>query len=844
MSQQAVDSPLPGFRKDGYTMMPRKTAHVQSTGLAWKEPPTLDVEGKLYLSPTMYRLPAKAHGTSPAQTVIATAPMGAGKTKSLLSFLETLDANVTVLVIVPSRALADSIRDGYPGFHSYLETPRDQWTPILSPKFVVCVPSLPKISGRYDVVIADEVCSILSIALASIVSDHASVLESLERHMFPLPESHRRAFYLDAMFSDETLAWLGEKIQDKGNMVAFRYHTPLRQLPFTKVLMYPDLNSVLRGFVECVHRKEKVVLVTNCATMFRYLSVLLHSNDESLRAHCDFDIDTSTMNIALFTANEASACHELIEKGPVEDDQEGYGKIFTPVLGAGCSFTWPIDRVFGVFNTKSGQPAQAVQMLGRFRNVNSKTAYVTVLPGGEPPSTTFEQFVTMAIHNREADAIRYFRGLFPPGVSAEDSGPESIVPFLDKTAPIAKRAKTLVDSFKGAIENHRSVFERAWNARALPYDLAPALKTNSSMIELYCVSRMDDTKPPVLRKRTLAQFIRDATDLSSPDPKRHAAECRGSNPLTSQAVENHVFGSGRAEAPSEAPVPASVIRFISDIAFECIPRAVELTTIYNLLCAMSTVTGMTSTTAPLNAMPPVEFYVQFFEILAWPCSAEGICLREGKFEISDLTLIGQWERLYLLFSGELGRHAREWTCLPAASAIGNVIKQQLLPSKKKPTAGEQLKSMRSLVHGFVSHIGIRLEEASCTRPRADALPAMVSLYGPCQADGLGRLRIYTFDDSRFHCTWLSLVSRAIHTHARMVRSHCANHVLYPPGISDLFIDGQERQDRFRDLMEVWDNTLNKPCGFVSEPENPKADQEEVKKWSHEAVSLECLVGPA
>lgn len=113
------------------------------------------------------------------ETIVIKAEKGSGKTEAMIRWMEAICPK-TVLVVSHSRALVrklcQDLEDPLPDIVHY----RDNKGDIFAPRVACCLNSVPRLAMKYDVVVIDELDSLLGAMDSELISSKAAVLGRLE----------------------------------------------------------------------------------------------------------------------------------------------------------------------------------------------------------------------------------------------------------------------------------------------------------------------------------------------------------------------------------------------------------------------------------------------------------------------------------------------------------------------------------------------------------------------------------------------------------------------------------------------------------------------------------------
>ncbi|GAX86005.1 hypothetical protein CEUSTIGMA_g13421.t1 [Chlamydomonas eustigma] len=134
--------------------------------------------------------------------VVIRACMGVGKTKELKSHLlraNAADPKTRILVLTFRRSLAFALHGVFNActelaFQSYMDVDRENGMYLDVPRLIVQLDSLPLVWGEFDIVVIDEVLSVILHTRSNLISNHTNVIRKLQY----LIKSSRQVVMMDA----------------------------------------------------------------------------------------------------------------------------------------------------------------------------------------------------------------------------------------------------------------------------------------------------------------------------------------------------------------------------------------------------------------------------------------------------------------------------------------------------------------------------------------------------------------------------------------------------------------------------------------------------------------------
>ncbi len=322
---------------------------------------------------------ARVHGKSlnlkREGVIILQAPKGSGKSKAIREAVQSqLDMKTSVVQITFRRSLASSSA-ALLGERStlYLDVQATNLSARHHPRLTVVVNSIARVRGTYDVVIIDEIVSVLDM-LSGTLLDATSRVNAVA-NLARLVGEARTVVIADAMLDktcvDFVLLCKRMSVADAATCagITTNRHVPLAVADYTSRLHtdyqyvpYATLTTWDRALYAAVMAGKKVVVpcmtkvqAQRVADKFtaagkRVLSYTGDTNPQVLQEHMR-DIHAFWTGVDVL--------------------------VYSPVITAGCSFELPhYDEVFFYGCAGVGSVRSAIQMLARVRDVRLKTVHV------------------------------------------------------------------------------------------------------------------------------------------------------------------------------------------------------------------------------------------------------------------------------------------------------------------------------------------------------------------------------------------------------------------------------------------------------------------------------------
>jgi hypothetical protein len=305
-----------------------------------------------------------------AGIVAIQAPKGLGKSKAIRRALAALPAHTTAVQITFRQCLAlTSYRNMGDAGSLYMDVPRG--TAISArhhPRLTIVVNSIARIRGMFDVVIIDELVSVLDALAGSLLSGAARVTAA--HTLRGLLAAARVVVVADAMLDATALQFV---VGCRGGAVA----TPaaLTVLDYTRRIhgdttyvahaSYDTWEARLRAYV--LAGKRVVVPCMTKAAAVRVAAVLrplLGGGDEHLLC---------------YTADTAPAVMQVHMRDIHAHWARVQVLVYSPVITAGCSFELPhFDAVFFYGRPGLGSVRSAAQMIARVRDIREHVVHVFI----------------------------------------------------------------------------------------------------------------------------------------------------------------------------------------------------------------------------------------------------------------------------------------------------------------------------------------------------------------------------------------------------------------------------------------------------------------------------------
>lgn len=285
-------------------------------------------------------------------TICTQAPMGFGKTKNLITLLETNEyKNKKIIIVSFRRSLMKQYKKVLPSFSYYTQIKDRKIDLDTHRKLIIQADSLYRIRGEIDMLVMDECTYTLDHLVTYVKKFKSQCVNALEH----LLHTSGKILAIDALFTDDYVNLFTQyrkKILYAVNTYKFHQNK--------NVVMYGnDFQSFFNKMMESLRRKEKIVVCTNSKIKLNYF-------EDKIRKEFD--------NIScLFMDGDHEVAYSIDDW--IKMDVIGY----TPTITAGVSFELKhFDRVFGYFVSGSSNAALSIQQLFRVRNINKNQYNICV----------------------------------------------------------------------------------------------------------------------------------------------------------------------------------------------------------------------------------------------------------------------------------------------------------------------------------------------------------------------------------------------------------------------------------------------------------------------------------
>lgn len=288
---------------------------------------------------------------------------GCGKFYNLI---DLFDEKKSVLIVVFRKSLSVDLKESYNSrlppnankFVDYLETGRilDEYNKKDQPRLVITINSLHKVKGNYDILVLDELVSLVSTVYGETINSPTYTIYHFCNHIYKSP----LVIAMDANMYDELVDPLFQYKYVYKLSNEFKKYTGS-----TAYMMMEILGSPLEVMQFCILQAlsdgKKVVVPTNVKIFAETLKKFIESQ-------------LPLINIGLYCGDKRLHC-KASDVWPNHDLL-----IYTPTITAGVSFDEPhFDVLYAYFKNaekKSCDVSSCYQMLFRSRQLKDKVMYI------------------------------------------------------------------------------------------------------------------------------------------------------------------------------------------------------------------------------------------------------------------------------------------------------------------------------------------------------------------------------------------------------------------------------------------------------------------------------------
>lgn len=307
--------------------------------------------------------------------LVIQAPKGAGKSKAIRDAVQTqLSAKVSVVQITFRRSLAWS-SSSMMGHNSslYSAIPDGAISARQHPRLTIVVNSISRIRGAYDVVIIDEIVSVLDMLAGTLLSDCCRVqaLTTLAK----LIGSARTVVIADAMLDS----------------VCVDFVLLCRQMAHSEVMprrLWPEATADLHfiDYTQRLHEDYSFIPHVKLGSWSAALEAAV-SSGQRVVIPCMTKVQAETLaaryrdlyRVQLYTADTDPGLLQSHMSNIHASWSAASILIYSPVITAGCSFELDhFDVVFFFGCSRLGTVRSAIQMIARVRSIRTRTVHVFI----------------------------------------------------------------------------------------------------------------------------------------------------------------------------------------------------------------------------------------------------------------------------------------------------------------------------------------------------------------------------------------------------------------------------------------------------------------------------------
>ncbi len=324
---------------------------------------------------TAARVSASSVDLAQPGLIVLQAPKGTGKSKAIRHAAAALPAHTSVVQITFRRSLAWSSAGMLgPGSTLYSDIQSGTLSARQHPRLTIVVNSIARVRGSYDIVIIDEIVSVLDMLASTLLQPEARVHACST--LAQLIGCARTVVVADAMLDSTCLdfvlicrrmaarpaadGWFTTPFPMKVHDYVTRLHDDYSYIPYAFARTWGSAldAAVKRGskcVVPCMTKAQALKLADRYSRTYRVQVYTGDTPPAVLQAHM-LDIHTHWSRADIL--------------------------IYSPVITAGCSFELPhFDEVFFYGHAGLSSVRSAIQMLARVRDVRLKTVHVYIAKG-------------------------------------------------------------------------------------------------------------------------------------------------------------------------------------------------------------------------------------------------------------------------------------------------------------------------------------------------------------------------------------------------------------------------------------------------------------------------------
>ena len=333
-----------------------------------------------YARRVLSRVCAADIAVAEAGVCVLQAPKGTGKSKAICAAVATLPASTSVLQITFRRSLAWSSCFMLGADATLYSNITDAVISARShPRLTIVINSVARVRGCYDVVVIDEIVSVLDMLSGSLLDAPTRVATCTV--LANLIGSAKTVIIADAMLDAACIDFVllcrqmaraerGERLHPLPALRVVDYvqriHADYTYVP------HASLDTWMAGVIAAIEARKRLVIP--CMTKAQALRV---------RDACVKHLPAS--EVFTYTADTDPAVLRAHMSDIHAHWRGARVLIYSPVITAGCSFELPhFDVVFFYGYVGTGAVRSAIQMIARVRDVSTKTVHVYI--GGNDTS--------------------------------------------------------------------------------------------------------------------------------------------------------------------------------------------------------------------------------------------------------------------------------------------------------------------------------------------------------------------------------------------------------------------------------------------------------------------------
>jgi Origin of replication binding protein len=303
-----------------------------------------------------------------ADTLIVKAMMKMGKTKTLKRYIEThysTNGLVEPIIRIVSfrQTFSNNIKEKFPDFILYNDVSGE----LTQDRLIVQIESLHRLKvwaggSPPDLLILDECESIFEQFNAGLIKN----VDCFSKFMYLLRFS-KRVILMDALVSDRTYNILA-KLRSNDNIVY--HHNTYKNATEDVYKITHNYDIWLKTILESLANGERIAIPSSSLKIATEVERIIRDKFPALA-------------VKIYSSN-TKLSEKKIHLGNVAYYWKQYDVvIYTPTISAGVSFEEKhFDKVFAYFTDKSCPVETCIQMMGRVRDVSSKTYYLCLNASG------------------------------------------------------------------------------------------------------------------------------------------------------------------------------------------------------------------------------------------------------------------------------------------------------------------------------------------------------------------------------------------------------------------------------------------------------------------------------